>query len=606
MLAVEGQTGRGGTSLDEPDRPGRDGKAVSSRRHAAGARRVATGLTGLSLQSSAEPFLRVPPFPGSKDPLFARRTPPGEPASSDDGIDSLIEAVRRGRVGGSYWGCQPTIPSQSYVLVRVRDSGERARRLESVDPEIGVVLWCDSGVSQDRSSERLTRTVTGICDPWHLLGGASAAIVDSDDELCLLAALAGVAVECVGPGAYAELGGIASASTVADIFRRYAIDPFTYFDPYTGDPISFRQAVEYCSFWRNLIDSNRDIRAAVGFAFWKRPTVEPLLWSGVNDTAFRARRSSLAKGDVVALWRARTSPAAIADLERRGARVVEVEDGFIRSAGLGADCIPPLSIVVDRLAAHFEAERPSELEEMLQQHVFSTDVLERARELRRLIVELGISKYDSGRHSLERRVEHRLHVLVPGQVEDDRAVISGGGGLTSNLELLKRVRAQRPDAYIMYKPHPDVEAGHRPGAIPRDICLSVADEIVASEPISALLDLADEVHVNTSLAGFEALMRDKPVTTYGVPFYSGWGITRDVGPVPPRRTARRTLDELVAAVLLLYPRYLDPVTGLPCPAEVLVRRLAEPRARRREGIVVRLRKLQGSCRRGLAALRRAQ
>jgi len=168
------------------------------------------------------------------------------------------------------------------------------------------------------------------------------------------------------------------------------------------------------------------------------------------------------------------------------------------------------------------------------------------------------------------------------------------------------VRAQRPDAYIMYKPHPDVEAGHRPGAIPREICLSVADETVASEPISALLDLADEVHVNTSLAGFEALMRDKPVTTYGVPFYSGWGLTRDVGPVPSRRTTRRTIDELVAAVLLLYPRYLDPVTGLPCPAEVLVRRLAEPQARRREGIVVRFRKLQGSCRRGLAALRRAQ
>ncbi len=94
--------------------------------------------------------------------------------------------------------------------------------------------------------------------------------------------------------------------------------------------------------------------------------------------------------------------------------------------------------------------------------------------------------------------------------------------------------------------------------------------------------MVDEVHVNTSLAGFEALLRGKAVTTYGVPFYAGWGLTRDLGPVPARRTAKRSIDELVGATLLMYPRYLDPVTGLPCPAEVVVERLSacdEPRSR---------------------------
>ena len=98
----------------------------------------------------------------------------------------------------------------------------------------------------------------------------------------------------------------------------------------------------------------------------------------------------------------------------------------------------------------------------------------------------------------------------------------------------------------------------------------------------------------SSLAGFEALLRGKAVTTYGAPFYAGWGLTRDLGPVPDRRTATRTLDELVAAVLLLYPRYLDPKTGLPCPPEVLISRLAESAGgRQRQGIVVQLRRLQG-------------
>jgi capsular polysaccharide export protein len=182
---------------------------------------------------------------------------------------------------------------------------------------------------------------------------------------------------------------------------------------------------------------------------------------------------------------------------------------------------------------------------------------------------------------------------VPGQVEDDRAVLCGAGEVRTNLELLRRVRADRPQAHIIYKPHPDVEAGHRKGGAGHDECLEFADEIAAEEAIGPLIDIADEVHVISSLAGFEALLRSKPVTTHGMPFYAGWGLTRDLGPVPARRTARRSLEQLVAAVLLLYPRYLDPITGLPCPPEVLIRRLAEPANKRRQGIVVQLRRLQG-------------
>lgn len=282
--------------------------------------------------------------------------------------------------------------------------------------------------------------------------------------------------------------------------------------------------------------------------------------------------------------------------------MVEVEDGFIRSAGLGADCVPPLSIIVDRIGAHFDPSRPSELELLIESGGFSCDLLRRANELRQLIVASGISKYSTERKRLRRRDPERLHILVPGQVEDDRAVTVGGGGLTSNLELLRRVRAIAPAAYILYKPHPDVEAGHRRGAMPDDVCLSVADEVVRGEPMAALLDLADEVHVNTSLAGFEALLRNKPVSTHGVPFYAGWGLTRDLGAVPSRRNRICTLDEMVAAVLLLYPRYLDPVTGLPCPPEVLIRRLSDGQQVRADGMLVKLRRLQGRCRRGLSAV----
>ena len=123
--------------------------------------------------------------------------------------------------------------------------------------------------------------------------------------------------------------------------------------------------------------------------------------------------------------------------------------------------------------------------------------------------------------------------------------------------------------------------------------------------MAALIGMVDELHVNSSLAGFEALMRGKKVTVHGVPFYAGWGLTVDRGPVPARRTARRTLEELVAAALLLYPRYLDPDTGLPCPAEVLVGRLAGQRMRLDPNAraVVAIRRLAGRTNRLLGRYR---
>jgi capsular polysaccharide export protein len=96
------------------------------------------------------------------------------------------------------------------------------------------------------------------------------------------------------------------------------------------------------------------------------------------------------------------------------------------------------------------------------------------------------------------------------------------------------------------------------------------------------------------------LLRRREVTCHGTPFYAGWGLTRDLGPVPDRRGRRLLLDELVAGVLILYPRYLDPVTRLPCPPEVLIGRMASAEATNRLGWIAPLRRWQG---RLMAALR---
>jgi capsular polysaccharide export protein len=58
-----------------------------------------------------------------------------------------------------------------------------------------------------------------------------------------------------------------------------------------------------------------------------------------------------------------------------------------------------------------------------------------------------------------------------------------------------------------------------------------------------------------------------------MPFYAGWGLTEDDLPPPPRR-GRASLDALVHAALVAYPRYIDPETGAETVVEAAMASLA--------------------------------
>ncbi len=248
-------------------------------------------------------------------------------------------------------------------------------------------------------------------------------------------------------------------------------------------------------------------------------------------------------------------------------RVLRMEDGFLRSVGLGAELTRPLSWVLDDFGMYYDASRPSRLENLLQHSRFATAELERARQLRERIVAGGISKYNVGAESWVRPPGARRIILVPGQVESDAAIAAGCPELRSNLALLQAVRREHPDAFLLYKPHPDVFAGLRRRGDGEDHAPKFCDQVLGNVPMERLLDQVDEVHTLTSLAGFEALLRNRPVTCHGQPFYAGWGLTRDRYPLP-RRERRLTLDELVAGVLLAYPLYIGG-RGLTGPEEAI-------------------------------------
>ena len=119
---------------------------------------------------------------------------------------------------------------------------------------------------------------------------------------------------------FAATGSSLSSDHLAAAARQNAANgPQTRLDPFTGEPIEVRAAVRLCAFWRDLIDGNRDISAALGFAFWKRPTVAPLLWAG-EAVPFVSDLKGAPAG-AVAIWKSRTPlqmALALALLGQRG------------------------------------------------------------------------------------------------------------------------------------------------------------------------------------------------------------------------------------------------------------------------------------------------
>lgn len=522
-------------------------------------------------------FLKVPPFPGAKAFPFVR---PGQDEASAQQISAALVA---NRVGGSFW--EPPQPvSEGRAILLVPDD---KRQLEAMLAEAGgrgVTVIGPAG----RGVASRCATLNEPCDPWTLADRAEEVWCGSDHGLATIAALLGKPVRV-----FDRSGASREADLASRLLARLAAQ--SYASPFDGETWPLLRLIDQMGEWRRMIEANRSFAAIYGVARWKRITTDPLLWDGTGPVR-HARTLPPAAGPetMVLAWKSRTPARVLAQLEAAGASVAELEDGMIRSVGLGANCVPPLSVITDSSGVYFDPNAPNDLEILLECGELPAQWVKRAKDLRTTLVQAGISKYGQGEVTKPTLVSEGRRILVTGQVEDDRSVLSGGANCT-NLELIARTRALEPDAWIIYKPHPDVEAGHRKGHVPDHVVLRHANEIERHAPIADLISRVDAVHVITSLAGFEALLRGKEVTTHGQPFYAGWGLTRDLAPPNPRRTRKRSLDELVAATLIGYPRYVDPVTRLPCPPEVLLRRIMAGQARVTSWLVV-LREWQGRLR----------
>ncbi len=448
---------------------------------------------------------------------------------------------------------------------------------------------------EDAAPDHIT-LLDGPVSPWKLLDGA-VGVYTVSSQLGFEAILAGHKPRVFGQPFYAGWGRTIDENPVprrnrtltrAQLFAGAMLIAPTWYDPCRDRLCRFEHVLDQLEAETRCLREDRRGHVALGMRMWKRASLQAMFGRHRRlrfaATPQRALRLAQREGRGVLVWAGAETPTLTRAADGIGIPVRRVEDGFVRSRGLGAALTPALSLVSDDLGIYYDPTRRSRFEEMMLSRMPPGGAA-RAERLIRALTRGGLSKYNLGAAALPELPKGR-RILVPGQVEDDASIRLGAAEVRTNRALLAHARAQNPDAFILYKPHPDVEAGLRMGAIPAAEAAAQADLVLDGIDPAVLLPHIDEVWTMTSLLGFEALLRGCAVTCLGAPFYAGWGLTRDLGPVPARRKTPPGVEppdllRLVHAALIGYPRYRDPLSGRPCPPEVVAERLAHgatPRA----------------------------
>lgn len=250
------------------------------------------------------------------------------------------------------------------------------------------------------------------------------------------------------------------------------------------------------------------------------------------------------------------------------------ENSFIRSAYSWDDGIvnkkfsDAISFIIDSVQ-YFDATEASEMEKTLSNPDFklSDEEKKRARACIDKIVKTHLTKYNHqpifepkiGRNGVKK-------ILVIDQAYRDMSIQKGLANDETFERMLQAAIDENPNADIIVKTHPDAIQGSRKGyyqhLIPHDNVYTLTEPI---NPIS-LIKYCDKVYVCSSQFGFEALMCNKEVHVFGMPFYAGWGLTKD-RQVCKRRNVRRTLEEVFYAAYIIHSIWVNPDKKEQCEIE---------------------------------------
>ncbi|MBK1964559.1 capsular polysaccharide biosynthesis protein [Campylobacter novaezeelandiae] len=360
--------------------------------------------------------------------------------------------------------------------------------------------------------------------------------------------------------------------TLEEVFAAsYLLYP-RYFNPYLNQKSDIFDTIYTLNRYKNIEKINSKRLFFLGFALWKRRFIKPFFKAQTNKIIFvnsikALFKFNITKEDKFFIWGYKFKKEELRKYFKEN-QIYFVEDGFIRSISLGSDLTRAFSLVVDSKSFYVDPSKESDLENILQNYEFDENLIQRARNLIEKLKVNKISKYNGLKHQelFLKADKNQKVILIPAQVEDDVSMILGGMGFNTK-DLIKEVRLKNPKAYIIFKPHPDVLSGNRKGLKDERIILEFCDEIIKDVSIDSAINVSDEIHTITSTSGFDALLRGKKVFTYGLPFYAGWGLTQDKHNIT-RRTRKLSIEELVAATLIIYPRYINPINKHLCEIEV--------------------------------------
>ncbi|WP_413378275.1 hypothetical protein [Alkalihalobacillus sp. 1P02AB] len=271
--------------------------------------------------------------------------------------------------------------------------------------------------------------------------------------------------------------------------------------------------------------------------------------------------------DYIGLWGLKENHRAREIMETNQIPELRIEDGFLRSFGLGVDGVAPLSLCYDDLGMYYDATKPSRLEWILNSSGWETEELMRqASKAIHLIKENHLSKYNTGELFSPQlmRETTRKTILIVDQTLGDLSISMGLASQKTFMEMYYSARKNHPDGDFYIKVHPDVISGKKKGNLDLTQIKDDPNLIFLTEDSNALslLNDMDVVYVVTSQMGFEALMLGKEVYCFGMPFYAGWGLTDDRIRTK-RRNKKRTFEELFAAAYLIYCSYINPKTNKP-------------------------------------------
>ena len=453
-----------------------------------------------------------------------------------------------------------------------------------------------SGYLTDITDDERVIKLTSPLNPINLIEQADKVYVVSS-TMGFEALLAGKPVSCFGSPWYAGWGVTDDRRSNPTRLRHRSVNELfsaaytrycRYLNPYSHQPGKITDAIKWLVQQKQMANRYHGKMIAIGWRRWRAYNLKPLLSLYPEKIHFvrnctEAERYQPDVNDYLLLW-GRATPNGLDSLVRKTqVKVLRIEDGFVRSVGLGSDLIRPMSLVFDDQGIYFDPRQPSALENLLNSSVYTETELAQAAFVRQFIVQHGISKYNvEMRKPVSWNSGSKKVILIPGQVETDASIIYGCTIVKTNLGLLQAVRAEHPDAFIVYKPHPDVVSMNRRGKLALTAARNWADHVETDASVVSCLDACHEVHTMTSLTGFDALLRSKAVIVYGQPFYAGWGLTVDKvsnGIALSRRKRQLSLDELVAGSLLRYPIYWDWNLNGYTSCESVLRQIVEQRSR---------------------------